>query len=82
MFDLRLRHAEHTRHYSITAAENLGWEVKVEEDHTLRRLDHYHDWHRVERALASFEREVDELQRRGWRVASLEPSSSARAVNR
>jgi hypothetical protein len=74
MFNLRLRHAEHTRHYSITVAKNLGWEVKLEEDHTLRRLDHYHDWHRVERALASFEREVDELQRRGWRVAHCDTS--------
>jgi len=74
MFDLRLRHAEHIRHYSITAAENLGWEVKLEEDHTLRRLDHYHDWHRVERALALFEREADELQRRGWRVAGRDHS--------
>jgi hypothetical protein len=27
----------------------------------------YHDWHRVERALALFRLEVAELSERGWR---------------
>lgn len=66
MFDKRLRHAEHIRHYSITSSELSGWEVRLEEDDMLRRHDYYQDWHRVERALASFEREVTELTRRGW----------------
>lgn len=69
MFDLRLRHAEHSRHYSITSAEGSGWEVRLEEDDTLRRQDHYQDWHRVERALAAFEREVSDLTARGWQIA-------------
>lgn len=69
MFDKRLRHAEHMRHYSITAGEEWGWEVRLEEDNTLRRHDYYQDWHRVERALALFEREVDELTARGWTIA-------------
>lgn len=66
MFACSLRHADHVRHYSICAAAT-GWEVRLEEDRTLRRLDHYRDWHRVERALALFEREVSELTARGWR---------------
>ena len=70
MFDLRLRHADHTRSYSICSAGSEGWEVRLVEDRTLRRLNHYRDWHRVERALASFEREVEELTARGWQVAS------------
>lgn len=70
MFDKRLRHQEHVRHYSITTAQDWGWEVRLEEDNTLRRLDCYQDWHRVERALALFEREVDELTSRGWTIAS------------
>jgi hypothetical protein len=70
MFVLRLRHADHTRHYSICPVGPEGWEVRLVEDRTLRRLSHYRDWHRVERALASFEREVEELTARGWQVAS------------
>jgi hypothetical protein len=59
--------ANHVRHYTISAGA-AGWEVRLEEDQTLRRLDHYRDWHRVERAIASFEREVTALVERGWRV--------------
>jgi hypothetical protein len=70
MFILRLCHADHTRYYSICSAGTEGWEVRLVEDRTLRRLNHYRDWHRVERALASFEREVEELTARGWQVAS------------
>jgi hypothetical protein len=43
----------------------------MEEDQNLRRLDHYHDWHRVERALAAFEHEVLELVAQGWAVTGL-----------
>lgn len=70
MFDLRLRQDQHIRHYSITPSSAWGWEVRLEEDDTVRRHDYYHDWHRVERVLASFEREVAELTALGWRVTS------------
>jgi hypothetical protein len=69
MFHLSLRSADHVRHYSITTAEPSGWEVKLEEDRELRRVDYYQDWHRVERARAAFEREARELQASGWLVA-------------
>lgn len=68
MFNLRLRHADHIRHYSITSTESRGWEVRLEEDDRIRRQDHYQDWHRVERAMALFEREVQELTDIGWQV--------------
>ena len=58
MFDKRLRHAEHIRHYSITSSEESGWEVRLEEDDTLRRHTYYQDWHRVERAMARFAKRV------------------------
>jgi hypothetical protein len=51
----------------------------LEEDRTLRRLDRYHDWHRVERALAAFEREVQELRARGWRIAGRESAERSSA---
>jgi hypothetical protein len=69
MFVRKLHQAEHTRDYSIASTGTEGWEVRLEEDRKLRRLDHYRDWHRVERALASFEREVEELTARGWQIS-------------
>lgn len=71
MYALSLRYADHVRHYSICAG-SAGWEVKLEEDRTLRRLDHYQDWHRVERAKALFEREVLDLTSRGWHLEGTE----------
>jgi len=70
MYQLSLQCADHVRRYSIHQAESAGWEVKLEEDRTLRRRDLYQDWHRVERAMALFELEVSELKAQGWRVAS------------
>lgn len=66
MFQLSLRFADHIRRYSISAVEPSGWEVKFEEDRELRRRDLYQDWHRVERALALFKREVIALTENGW----------------
>jgi hypothetical protein len=68
MFALTLRHADHVRRYSVSRSGPLGWEIRLEADAKLQRLDHYRDWHRVERVLAQFEREVRELQESGWRV--------------
>ena len=66
MFAVSLRHADHVRHYSISALAGAGWEVRLEEDRTLHRLEHYTDWHRVERMLVLFEREVLALIEEGW----------------
>jgi hypothetical protein len=44
--------------------------VRQEEDQKIQRLDHYDDWHRVERTLALFEREVSQLTEQGWTQAS------------
>ena len=68
MFALTLRQANHERRYSIVRTGMQGWEIRLEEDSKLQRLDHYHDWHRVERALAAFNRETLQLQESGWRV--------------
>jgi hypothetical protein len=66
MFALRLRHADHVRRYTISSVGIAGWEVRLEEDSTLRRRDLYQDWHRVERAIALFEQEADSLREQGW----------------
>jgi hypothetical protein len=66
MFDVSLRHANHTRHYSVLPLERAGWEVRLEEDRELTRHARYDDWHRVERALATFQLEVSRLRASGW----------------
>ena len=73
MFALTLRQANHVRRYSIVRTGLLGWEIRLEEDSKLQRLDHYQDWHRVERALALFARETSQLQESGWRVIDPQP---------
>ncbi len=68
MFKRSLRLADHIRRYSISAVAPSGWEVTMEEDATVRRRERYDDWHRVERAQALFELEVDRLTAAGWHV--------------
>ncbi|MBA2304519.1 MAG: hypothetical protein H0W08_18070 [Acidobacteria bacterium] len=70
MFAKTLTQAGHTRYFVVSAEPETGWELRVEEDSHVIRRARYTDWHRVERALSSIEREVGELQARGWRLAS------------
>jgi hypothetical protein len=67
MFNLRLSHDEHIRQYSITADDELGWDVRLIEDDRLSQQHYYQDWHRVERSRALFESEARGLEARGWR---------------
>lgn len=66
MLSITLYRADHVRHYSIQAIRHAGWKVTLEEDRTLTHHMYYDDWHRVERAMAMFRREVAELTAQGW----------------
>jgi hypothetical protein len=68
MFHLRLQLAEHIRQYSVSSASPSGWDVQLEEDSELRVNQRYEDWHRVERAIAAFQRDVQLLTERGWTI--------------
>jgi hypothetical protein len=68
MYDIRLISADQVRHYSISPATPAGWEVTVEHDLAVRRREVLHDWHRVERMLAQFDREASDLVASGWRI--------------
>lgn len=70
MFSISLRRAEHVRHYSVSEAAGLGWEVKIEDDRDVTRRVRYQDWHRVERAMLVIRQEVSALAERGWSVQS------------
>ena len=71
MFTARLQRAQHLREYSIHPLPGAGWEVTVAEDRTTTRQVRLHDWHRVERRLAEFQRAVDDLRSRGWELTPL-----------
>src|SRR6266446_5023762 len=68
MFTINLQRADHTKRYSISTLGESGWEVRLEEDRELKHHAWYHDWHRVERVMAEFRREVGELTSSGWAV--------------
>lgn len=67
MFQVCLRRAGDERLYSVATRAGAGWEIRSEENHTLTRYAECRDWHRVERILAMFRREVDALIEQGWR---------------
>lgn len=64
-----------TRRFTIRDAGTSGWEVREEQgsedqgSHVIRRVL-YKDWHRVERAKASFAITAASLEEAGWRESS------------
>ena len=70
MYARVLEHAGVIRRFTIAGANAGGWDVKEEQDSQVIKSVHYNDWHRVERARMAFAREVQDLQRAGWRVTA------------
>jgi hypothetical protein len=70
MYRTELSHDGHSRRFTLGEAPLGGWELRIEEDHTVVRRVCYTDWHRVERALSTIERRVSELEAGGWRVTA------------
>ena len=68
MFSIVLRNASATRRYSISQHADSGWEVILEREGEALHHVWYHDWHRVERALAMFRLEVSDLTAQGWQI--------------
>jgi hypothetical protein len=66
MFSIVLRRADQIRRYSVSSLGDAGWEVTRERDGERTHQVCYHDWHRVERAVAMFRLEASELRERGW----------------
>lgn len=62
----QLRKGPDTRTFVIASAARVGWELQDwVGDRIVRRLE-LTDWHRVERARLSLEREVSTLMGEGW----------------
>jgi hypothetical protein len=65
LFAKTLVRARQIRSFNVAPSTSVGWEVseRSDEDVVQRRFS---DWHRVERALTRFSREISELRRQGW----------------
>jgi hypothetical protein len=68
MFVKTLTFQGQTRSFIVDSFAASGWEVRIEHDSTTVRRSHYSDWHRLERAVSAIEREMRELEARGWQV--------------
>lgn len=66
MYVRLFRKAAHTRAFTVCDAGSGGWEVRDEKDSTVLKRVRYDDWHRVERAIASFTLEAMRLRDAGW----------------
>lgn len=64
MYKRTFRKADQTHRFVITNAKGAGWEVREEEDSQVISSVRYHDWHRVERALAA---QALNLELSGWK---------------
>jgi hypothetical protein len=65
VFAKTLVRAREIRSFEVAASPNVGWQVKEGTDKEIREQQ-FSDWHRVERTLLRFTREISELKRQGW----------------
>ena len=70
VFEKTLVREGEVRSFQIRPAPSAGWESSEADNERAVQRQLLTDWHRVERALARFRREVAELHRQGWRDAS------------
>ena len=67
MFAKELHKDQHVRRFLIQDKGHDGWEIREEQDDQVLRQICYTDWHRVERALLGFTRQIGALEQTGWR---------------
>jgi hypothetical protein len=68
LIDRHIATGDHLVHLAIEQS-TVGWDVREELDARTIHVEHYDDWHRVERAMDRLEREV----RRGVSERSVSP---------
>lgn len=66
LFAKTLVRARQVRTFEIEPVPSAGWEVSERTDQDLIQKRRYSDWHRVERTMDRFTREISELRRQGW----------------
>jgi hypothetical protein len=66
MYTRLLRKEDHVRRFTIRTTDTSGWQVMDEQDASVLKSACYDDWHRVERARATFSLEAAHLRDEGW----------------
>ena len=68
MFSREFTLADQSRRFTVAPSDAGGWELRVTQGRAVVRRTYFSDWHRVERAMDSIEREMSDLVSKGWRV--------------
>jgi len=66
IFAVDLVRDHHTRSFRLDHIPGAGWIAKVWSDHESMQQTHFTEWHRAERTLRTFAREIAELTTQGW----------------
>jgi hypothetical protein len=69
LFQKTLVRASETRSFQIDRNASNGWLTIARANDHIAHEQQRTEWHRVERDLARFAREIAELRRQGWRDA-------------
>jgi hypothetical protein len=67
-FSKTLKREQEVRSFDIDQ-RGAGWESSEHTNQGMARIQSHSDWHRVERELARFTRQIAELRDEGWRDA-------------
>lgn len=66
VFKKTLVRATETRSFQVERNPSAGWHTRELANDRVARQQDRTDWHRVERDLARFAREIEDLRRQGW----------------
>jgi hypothetical protein len=66
VFMKTLVRATHIRSFEVAPLPMVGWEASKRSDEHVIQSRQYSDWHRVERVVSLFTREISELRQQGW----------------
>ena len=66
IFQKTLVRAGEVRSFQVHQGSSAGWESYEQANHRVAQRQRHTDWHRVERDLARFTREIAALRRQGW----------------
>ena len=69
IFQKTLVRASETRTFHIEHVDAVGWQTRELANDRVAQQHRRTEWHRVERDVARFTREIEELHRDGWRDA-------------
>ena len=65
LFRKTLVHARDVRSFAVEASSS-GWQVSERDGDRFVQLQRFTDWHRVERKMTHFLRDISHLRNQGW----------------